>query len=115
MHFILRHIESKLVCLTQGEAGFHAATSEPHGEGVRVVIPAVIATLNHGRAAKLTAPDHNGILQQAALLQIQHQRSARLVRQTALGLQSTRESAVVIPCLMEELHKADTALDKAAG
>ena len=88
MHRIFGDIETKLIRGTQSQARFHAATREPHGECVWVMVASVTAALHHGRTAKLTAPDDDGIFQQAALFQIPDQSRAGLVRLTTLIFQT---------------------------
>ena len=59
--------EAEFVGLAEGLTSFHAATGEPHGEGVDVMVAAgLVAVLAHGGAAKLAAPDDQRLFQQAA-------------------------------------------------
>src|SRR5688572_29743413 len=56
---IARDVEAELVALAERHARLDAAAGEPHGEGVGMVIAAVIAfALDHRRSAELAAPDH---------------------------------------------------------
>ena len=84
---ILRDVEAELVGLADSDAGLHAAAGHPHGEGVRMMVAAVGAALHHRRAAKLAAPDHQRVVEQAALLQILDQRGAGLVGVVAVLLE----------------------------
>ena len=43
------------------------------------MVAAVVAALHHRRAAELAAPDHERVVEQAALLQILDQRRAGLI------------------------------------
>ena len=47
---------------------------------LRVVVAAVVAALHHRRAAELAAPDHERVVQQAALLEVFDQRGGRAGR-----------------------------------
>src|SRR5262245_13612301 len=58
------------------DAPLDAATTQPAAEGVRPVIAAVGAA---GPAAEFAAPDHQGVLQHAALLQVLEQAGNRSV------------------------------------
>src|SRR5262249_33546632 len=80
VHTILRHIEAEIIALAERDARFHAAAGEPHCERVRMMVaPVVAAALHHRRAAELTAPDYERVVQEAALLQILDERGTRLV------------------------------------
>src|SRR5436190_1258074 len=64
-------------------AALHAAPRHPHSKAVMIVIPAIdlacVGTgsrqLNSGSAAKFTAPNHQGIVEHAALFQVFEQRA----------------------------------------
>ena len=53
-------------------SSLHATTSHPHREACWIGV-AAIAFLRHRRAPKLTAPDHQRLFQQSALLEILEQ------------------------------------------
>ena len=77
---VLGDVEAELVAFAERDARLDAAAGEPHGEGVGVMVAAVVAAaLDHRRAAELAAPDHERVVQQAALLQIGDQGGAGLV------------------------------------
>jgi hypothetical protein len=63
MNTIPDHVEAQIVGLSHHQAGFDAAAGQPHGEGIRVVIAAVIAPLNHRGAAEFPAPDHQSVFE----------------------------------------------------
>ena len=63
VNFILDNVIAKIIALSVDGAALNAAASEPHREGVRVMIP-TIATLSCRRSAKLAAPPDERILQQ---------------------------------------------------
>ena len=76
------------------------------------------AKLRHRRAAKLTAPDHERLVEQPAAAEIAHQRSDGLVHLAALPGELVEEvvarvRAVAVPAPVVELHEAHAALDEA--
>ena len=73
------------------------------------MITAVAAALDHGRAAKLAAPDHKRILEQPALFQILYESRAGLVGILAVALNVLYQMIVLIPGLVIELDEADAA------
>ena len=54
---VLDDVEAEVVGLAERDARLDAAAGQPHGEGVGVVVAAVVAALDHRRAAELAAPD----------------------------------------------------------
>ena len=61
---VLNGVEAQFVRLAEHHARLDAAAGQPHGEGVRVVVPAVVAAaLDHRRAAELAAPDHERVVE----------------------------------------------------
>src|SRR5436309_2307868 len=110
-------IETEFVGFAHGAAGFDAAASEPHGEGIDVVVAASgVAILAHRSAAKFAAPDDQGVLEQAARLQVFDQRSLGLVDLPAdfleIALEVFAGSAVAVPIGVIELDEADAAFDE---
>src|SRR5687767_3949821 len=88
---ILDHVEAEIVGSPVAHPRFHPTAGKPHGEGVLVMIAtglgrSAIASdaLRERRPAKLRAPDYQRVFEQAALLEILDQRSARLVDVLAL-------------------------------
>ena len=67
-----------------------------------------------GRAAELAAPDHERVVEQAALLQIGDQRGAGLVDVVALQREIRRQVVVLIPAAMVELDETHAALGQPA-
>ena len=59
-----------------------ASAGHPHGESVRIMVAAV-AFFRHGRAAKLTAPDDQRLVQQAPALEVFDQAGDRLIHRAA--------------------------------
>ena len=68
VHGPLGDVEAQFIGGAKGEAAFNTTAGEPEAEGLRMVIAAELAVergvaLDHWRAAKFPAPDHQGILQ----------------------------------------------------
>jgi hypothetical protein len=68
---------------------FDAAAGHPHREAARVVVAAVVLGVRPpglvARAAEFAAPDDEGVVEHAALLQVLDQAGAGLVDVAALG------------------------------
>ena len=79
------------------------------------MVAAVGAALDHRRPAELAAPDHQRVVEQAALLQVLDQRRAGLVGVLAILLEIRHEVAVLVPRLVEQLDEPDAPLDQPAG
>ena len=108
--------EAELVGQADRLAPFDARAGHPHGEGIDVVIAADLASravFAHGRATKLTTPDDEGVVEQAALLEILNERGTRLVDFTAYLLQGILQIGVVIPIRVIQLHEPNPPLDEA--
>jgi hypothetical protein len=60
---VLGRVEAEVVGLAQGDPGLDPATGQPHREGVGVVVPAVVAALNHRGPAELPSPDDQGVFE----------------------------------------------------
>lgn len=72
-------------------SGLDAAASHPHGEGVGVMVSAVVAlfefgadvVLHHGCAAKFATPDDEGAVEESTLFEIGNEASDGLVNLAA--------------------------------
>ena len=71
--------------------------------------------LDEGGATELSAPDDEGVVEQAALFQIHDERGARLVGISALGVEFGGQRVVLIPSGVHKLHAAGAAFDEATG
>ena len=78
MHAIFDGVIPDVVGRAIDEPGLHAPAGHPDRVAVRIVVAAV-ASLRHRRAAKLTGPDNQRVLQQTARLQVLQQSRDRLV------------------------------------
>src|SRR6266849_641923 len=80
---ILNRSEAKVVGAADDLATLDAATGQPGGEAIRVMIAAGrlvrIAAVGHGRAPKFSTPNHQRLLQQASGFQVVEQGGDRLV------------------------------------
>src|SRR5947209_6964089 len=109
----VRRLVTPLVALAVGRAALDAAARDPVGEAKRVVI-ASLAALGARHAAELRRPQDNGILQQAALLEVldQRRRTARhadreramIARHILVGIPVASWKAVV--ATGPDLHEA---------
>ena len=111
--------ETEFIGLAVALSGFEAAAGEPHGEGVNVVIAAGgLADFAHRRAAEFATKDDDGVVEQAAMLEVAHQRGTRAVNVGALQrhvfLEILGDAAVVVPVCVVELHESYAALDEPA-
>ena len=80
-----------------------------------MMVAAVVAALDHRRAAELAAPDDQRLVEQAALLEVLDQGGAGLVGVVAVLLEVVDQVAVLVPGFVEELHEAHAPLDQPAG
>src|SRR4030095_16449946 len=84
-----------------------------------MMIPAVVVlgelALAVDRSAEFSTPDHEGILEQPALLQVSDQRGARLVDVPALSPDLLGKIVMLIPASMHQLHKPPSPLDHATS
>ena len=98
---------TKVIGRTVDDARPDAAAGHPDAEAVRVVVATVsgAGALRHWRSAKLAAPDHKRLIEQAALFQVGDQRRDRAIdRAAALGM-LLGDLAVRIPALLVKLHE----------
>ena len=71
--------------------------------------------LGHRGAAEFSAPDHQRVIEQTALLQVVEQSGRRLIGRAAVLFEAADNSAVVIPTCVHQHDEADTTLDHASG
>ncbi len=104
---------------SERDAWFHAASRHPHAEASGMMVTAVIGccqlALRVIRAAKFATPDHQRVLEHAALLQILQECGGRLIGFTTLRLHAARNVAMVIPALMIELDELDSLFGKSTS
>src|SRR5262249_24498397 len=116
---VLNDVVAVVVGLAVDDARLDAAAGQPEGEAAAVVVAAVVVpgqpTLAVDGAAELAAPDHQRVVEQPAPLHVHHQRRRRPVDVAALAADLSGQAAVLVPAAVEQLHKADPALDHAPG
>ena len=81
-------VVAEVVGLAVDDAALDAAAGQPHAEVARVMVAAVVVlgqrALRVDGAAELAAPDDQRVVEQAALLEVDHQRGGGLVGVVAL-------------------------------
>ena len=109
---------AELVSAAVDVAGFEATAGNQQGEGVTIVI-ASRAALRDGQSAELARPQHDGAVQQAALLQIADEHGGGLIYRGADATQALANIAVVVPATGADRHhhldEADARFHEAAG
>src|SRR2546421_9319298 len=91
--FVPHDRKAKLVGFAISDAMFYSAAREKDGEAIRIMVAAKNlagrgAAFAEGRAAKFTAPDNQGIVEQTALAEVANQGRDRLVGLRALFLEA---------------------------
>ena len=118
MHRVRDDIVGKVIRLADDRAALDPAAGEPEREAARVMITPVIRRgelpLRIDAPAEFAAPNHHGVLQQSALLQVLDKGGAWLVGVVALGADVAGQIAVLIPSTVVELDEANPALGEAA-
>src|SRR5262245_23686822 len=92
-------------------AALDTGARHPHAEAGGIVVAPVVA-LAARRPAKLAAPHHDGVLEQAALLQVGQKGADRLIDLARQRREPILEAAVRVPATVAQLDKADTRLDQ---
>ena len=83
VNFALNRTFSGFVSATVGKSSLHAATSHPERESARLVTSRIAVLFRTGcqtGAAKLAPPDHQGVFEQAPLIEVLQERSDRRIR-----------------------------------
>ena len=113
---------AEFVSLAITDAAFNPAACHPHGEAVRVMVPAGSFCVFGGRlAAKFTAPNDEGFVEEALLLEIFQQTGDRFVRIAGVFVVVLLQVTVGVPvgvivvAARVNLDEADATLDKSAG
>ena len=111
---IFAYVESEVVGRSVDVTAFDATAGEKHREG-SIVVVAAIAALSHGRATEFAAPDDEGIVEKAAVLEVLDESGDGLVGVLAVFRERFVQTAVLVPGFMEKLNEADVALNESAG
>jgi len=117
--WVFDDVIAEVVRLAEDVTLLHSCARHPHTEAAWMMIAPIVVlrecALRIGRAAKLTAPDHERVIEQPAVLEFGEQGSGRLVRVVALAADIARQIAMLIPTAMVELDKAHPALGQLAA
>ena len=114
VHLVVNGFVAVVVRHAVVHAAFDAAASHPHGEAFVVVVPAIGALAVRG-AAKLAAPDDEGVFQEAALLEVREQAGDGGIDAGAVVFKLGLEIEVLIPIAVGDLNKAHACFDELAG
>src|SRR5207249_4992722 len=118
VHRVSRDVVTKIIRLAVADAALYSAAGHPHREAAPVMIATVIRrvefSLAVGGAAKFSAPDHQRVIEQSALLQIFDERGAWLVHVAALQADVAGQIVMLIPAAMVKLDEAHAALREPA-
>src|SRR5688572_10101243 len=121
---IFHRFVTEIIRPARAETTPDASPSKPDHEAMGVVVAATGAFLVSGHAAELGDPGNNSVLQQTTRAHVADERGGGLVEDVAMNFLLRLEGFVAIPVsdafahglsAVEELHKANAALDEAAG
>lgn len=107
--------EAEVVAGAVHATAFHAASGEPDGEAVIVVV-ASLGTFGGRGSAELAAPKDEGVIEEPAFLEIAKEHGDRLIGLLREGAM-VGDVVVIVPGLSasgEHLDHADTAFNEAA-
>src|SRR5436190_2190595 len=103
VHSVLHNVVPKFACLTV-RPRLHTRARHPDAETPWMMIAAVIGwsqlALRVIGAAKLSTPDHERVVQHAALFQVLNQCRRWLIGLAALRANAIRQPAVLVPALV---------------
>ena len=111
---IFGDVETKVIGLADGDAGLDATAGHPHGEGLRVMVPAVAAFeggtgFNHGSTAEFAAPNDESVIEHAAFLEVLDEGGTSLVGCLGLTFNVAFYIGVGIPAGMVNLDETNTS------
>src|SRR6266404_4016866 len=126
MNLVLGSLETEFVRRAMDVTSADAASGEPHAEPVVVVIPAIdfsgvrawFRQLDGRCAAKFAAPNHECVLQHAAVLEVLEQGTNSLIAFLGQIAMVDFYIIVIVPGLaraMPDLHEAHSTLDQSPG
>ena len=110
---VLDGVVAELVGRAVGDARLDAAAGQPDRKAVDVVVAAV--ALGHRRAAEFAAPDHQRVVEHAALLEVLDQRGRGLVDLLGHAGDLVFDAAVMVPVAVIKLDEAHAALGQPPG
>ena len=107
------------IAFTVGETGLGSTSGHPHGKATGVMIPPETVLVEFAlavvRSPELSAPDHEGVLEQAPLLKVGDEGGGCLVGFLALPLDSAGQTAVLVPSRMVKLDEAHVPFGQSPG
>lgn len=116
---IVGDVVGEVIGFAVGLAAFNTASGHPHAEGTWVVVSAVVLpgqlALAVDGATEFSAPDDEGVIEHAALLEVLDEGPSWLVDVIALLFEVGGEIFVLVPATVKDLHELDAALHHAAG
>ena len=118
MGFAFDGCHAEFVGGADGVASIAAATGEPDGHGVGVVVATIGSAAAHavvGCASEFAAPDDERAVQEAALFEVGDERGDGLVHAAHEVAVGTLDVVVAVPGAVVELHEAHAFLDELAG
>ena len=119
VHRVLHHVVAEVIGRAEHKPRPDAAASHPDREAARMMVatevPLTDLALRISGPSEFPAPDHQRVVEQAAGLQVFHQRGAGFVGVLGLSFDALRQAAVMVPVAMAKLNEADAALGEAAG
>src|SRR5262249_926356 len=113
---VLNGVVAEFVRRAVGEAAFEAAAAEEHGKAFHVMVTtgAALVFLGHGGAAEFTAPDDDGVVEQAALFEVLDERGGGAVNVGGVLADVFDEIVVMVPIAVVELDETHAAFGEAA-
>ena len=112
---------AEVVGLAVARSPLHATACQKIGEALRVVVAATVGPLPHRLTAKLSSPDDERVIKEAAGLEVGKQRRDRLIDLRGVDGEILLDAVVGVPVLLlvpaagVDLHEADAALDEPPG
>ena len=110
---VFHHVNAVIIRFSIGETWANTASRKPIGETIRVVVSTVILrcqfSLAIDRSSKFPAPNDQGLVEHAALLQVQQQRGCCLVCIAALRFDACGRVSMSIPASVVKLDETNTA------
>src|SRR5262245_31357971 len=110
---VFNRVISELVRGSMTRSGANPSSGEPHREALDVMVAAV--ALSHRSPPELAAPEDEGLVEHAALLQILHQSRRCAVDLVRLHHDVGTDPAVMVPVTVIELNEALAPLREPAG
>ena len=119
VHRILGNVVTEVVCHAKSCSGADSASGHPNRKASWMMVAAPFGAVPFSLASyassKLTAPDYERLIKQAALFEVLDECGTRSVRISASRCTPRAEATVMVPVGVKQLHESDTSLDKSAG